>query len=128
MKCKQFILWEQGQLDITVWKAHVATCAQCRQALQINEAIAAALVPPAAPAELVEKVFAKTTRRKSWLVRWRAALVGGVAAVLVAVGLVYNLTQPAAFNAAELVSYMQQTGQDEYSLFLSDLDTFEQEF
>ena len=128
MKCTQLILWEQGKLSETVWKAHTTACAQCRQTLQLQDAISAALVPAAAPAELVEQVFAKTTRRKNWFVRWRAALVGGVAAVLVAVGLVYNLTQPSAFNAAELVSYMQQTGQDEYRTFLSDLDILEQEF
>lgn len=128
MKCKQLILWEKGQLDQAAWEAHAATCAQCKQELALHGAISAALVPPAAPAELVEKVFAKTTRRKSWLVRWRVALAGGVVAVLVAVGLVYNLTQPTAFNATELVSYMQQTGQDEYSTFLSDLEILEKEF
>ena len=130
MKCNQLILWEQGNIDETAWKAHAASCAQCRQVLQVQEGLAAALVPSAAPAELVEKVFAKTTRRKSWLVRWRAALAGGVVAVLVAVGVVYNFTQPTAFNATELVSYMQQNGnmQDEYSTFLSDLEILEKEF
>lgn len=94
----------------------------------LHEAISAALVPPAAPAELVEKVFAKTTRRKNWLVRWRAALAGGVVAILVAVGLVYNLSRPRAFDAPALVAYMQQNEQGEYQTFLSDLNAFEQEF
>lgn len=130
MKCKQASLFEQGRLDESAWQAHAVTCAECGKLKALHEAISAALVPPAAPAELVEKVFAKTTRRRSWLVRWQAVLIGGVAAVLVAVGLVYNLTQPAAFNPAELVSYMQQNGntQDEYSTFLSDLDILEKEF
>ena len=128
MKCKQAILFKQGRLDERAWKSHAATCVECGKLQAMHEAIAAALVPPAAPAELVDKIFAKTTRRKSWLVRWRAALAGGVAVIAVAVGFVYNLSQPKAFEAPELVAYMQQIGQGEYQTFLSDLTTFEQEF
>lgn len=94
-----------------------------------EDAIEQALAAPAAPAELVEKVFAQTTRRPSWWVRWRAVLAGSMAAVLVGIGL-YAMHEEKAtpFNSAELVAYMNQTGSDEYNTFLSDLEILEQEF
>ncbi len=128
MKCDKLTLLEQGKLEYTAWTQHANTCPVCREMLRTQEAISAALTAPAAPAELVEKVFAKTTRKRSWLVRWRAVLASGAAILLVAVGAVYHLREPQPFNATDLVAYMHQNTQDEYDTFLSDLDIFEQEF
>ena len=93
-----------------------------------DEAIEQALTAPAAPAHLVEKVFAKTTRRPSWLVRWRKVLAGSMAVLLVGIGVYAWHQESAPFNHAELVAYMSQTHSDEYATFLSDLELFEQEF
>ncbi len=94
---------------------------------KLDQAIHRALAPAAAPAELVERVFAKTTRRKSWLARYKMALAGAVAAVLVAVSVgVHFHTAP--FENADLVAYMSQTQNDEYATFLSDLDLLEETF
>lgn len=96
---------------------------------KLERAIGQALAAPAAPAELVEKVFAKTTRRKSWWVRYKMALVGGVAAVIVGVCVgVGSYVHNASLSQAEFAAYISQTQNDEYTLFLSDLDLFEQEF
>ena len=96
---------------------------------KLERAIAQALAAPAAPAELVEKVFAKTTRRKSWWVRYKMALVGGISAVIVGVCVgVGSYVHNASVGQAEFAAYMIQTQNDEYTLFLSDLDLFEQEF
>ncbi len=96
---------------------------------KLESAIAQALAAPAAPAALVEKVFAQTTRRKSWWVRYKMALAGGVAAVVVAVCVgVGSYVHNASVSQADFVAYMSQTQNDEYTLFLSDLDLFEQEF
>lgn len=94
-----------------------------------EEAINQALAAPAAPAELVEKVFAKTTRRPPWWVRYKMALAGGVTAVIVAVCVgVGHFVHTPSYDRAQVVMYMSQTEQDEYATFLSDLDLFEQEF
>ncbi len=93
-----------------------------------DEAIEHALTAPAAPAHLVEKVFAKTTRRPSWFMRWRRVLAGSMAVLLVGIGMYAWHRDAAPFNNAELVAYMSQTNSDEYAAFLSDLDVFEQEF
>ena len=94
-----------------------------------EDAIGQALVAPAAPAQLVDKVFAKTTRRPSWWVRYTMALVGGVTAVVVAVCVgVGHFVHTPSYDNAKLVVYMSQMQGDEYATFLSDLDLFEQEF
>ena len=96
---------------------------------QLENAIQQALTAPAAPAQLVEKVFAKTTRRPSWWVRYKMALAGGVVAVVVAVCVgVGSYLHTASVSQAEFASYMSQMQGEEYTLFLSDLDLFEQEF
>ena len=91
--------------------------------------ISQALEAPAAPAQLVEKVFAKTTRRPSWWVRYKMALVGGVTAVVVAVCVGVGMgSRSVPLDNGKLVVYMSQTQQDEYATFSSDLDLFEQEW
>ena len=96
---------------------------------KLESAIRQALTAPAAPAELVDKVFAQTTRRKSWWARYKMALAGGVAAVVVAVCVgVGSYVHNASLSQAEFAAYISQTQNDEYALFLSDLDLFEQEF
>lgn len=95
---------------------------------KLDQAIHRALAPAAAPAELVEQVFAKTTRRKSWLARYKMVLAGGVAAVLVAVSVGVGYFHTTPFDNAELVAYMSQTQNDEYATFLSDLNLLEETF
>lgn len=87
-----------------------------------------ALAAPAAPAQLVERVFAKTTRRRSWWARYKLALAGGVAAVVMAVCVGVGHFHQTPLDNGEWVAYMSQTQTDEYTTFLSDLDIFEQEF
>ena len=96
----------------------------------LEEAISQALAAPAAPAELVERVFAKTTRRQSWFARYKMALIGGVAAVVVGVcvSVGHFVHTTPSYDRAQLVVYMSQATQDEYATFLSDLDLFEEEF
>lgn len=132
MTCKQVLLYQSGELssqEAEAFKKHLATCKDCQARLALASATEQSLMAPAAPAELVEKVLLKTTRRVSVWKRFRAVLVGGVAAVAIAVGVgVHMWQQPSSFNNTELVAYMSQSNQDEYATFLSDLDLFEQTF
>ena len=128
MKCNQWMLYEQGQLSAADFQKHAASCPICRQEAHWAQALQAALIPPAAPAALVEAVFAKTTRKPGWFTRWRTVLAGSMAAVLLAAGVYVTAFHTGPFNNAELVAYMSETGQDGYSSFLQDLNLFEQEF
>lgn len=94
----------------------------------LQEAISAALVPPAAPAQLVDKVFAQTTRRPAWFVRWRKVLAGSMAALLMGAGVYAIHHRTDGLNRTELVAYMSAQTSDDYAAFLSDLELLEQEF
>ena len=125
MTCKQWLLFQEGSLSTADFKAHTAKCPACQAQAQWDEAICQALTAPAVPANLVERVLAKTTRRKSMWARWRAVLVGGVAVLAIAVGVGVSVMQPATFTNTELVAYMSQSTQDDYATFSSDLDLLE---
>ena len=95
---------------------------------KLEDAIHQALAAPAAPARLVEQVFAKTTRRPGWWVRYKTALVGGVAAVLVGVCVSVGYFHRAAQQEDAELIYMKHAHLEEYAAFVSDLNLFEQEF
>lgn len=95
----------------------------------MEQAIAQALAAPAAPAALVEQLFAKTTRRQSIWARYKMALIGAVTAVLVALCVgVGSYYRSQAQSQADFAAYVSQVQNDEYALFLNDLNLFEQEF
>ena len=129
MTCKQVLLYQSGELtpqEAQAFKKHLATCKACQAQIALANAMEQSLTAPAAPAELVEKVLLKTTRRPSLLKRFRIVLAGSVAMVALAVGVgMYVRQQPAATNA-EFVTYMSQTDQNEYVMFSQDLDLLEQ--
>lgn len=125
MTCKQWNLFQQGAVSAADFKAHAAQCPACQAQARWDDALSQALIAPAAPADLVERVLAKTTRRKSVWARWRAVLVGGVAALVIAVGVGVRMMQPDPFTNTELVAYMSQSTQDDYATFLNDLDLLE---
>lgn len=131
MTCKQVLLYQSGELtpqEAAAFKQHLATCKACQARLAWAQTVEQSVNAPAAPAELVERVLLKTTRRPSVWKRFRAVLVGGVAAIAIAVGVGVHMWQQPTFTNTELVAYMSQSNQDEYATFLSDLDLFEQTF
>lgn len=128
MTCKQVLLYQSGELtpqEQEAFKKHLATCKACQAQITLANAAEQGLVAPAAPAELVEKVLLKTTRRPSLLKRFRVVLAGSVAMVALAVGVGMYVRQGAVTNA-EFVTYMSQTSQNEYVTFSQDLDLLEQ--
>ncbi len=125
MTCKQWYLFQVGQLTAVDFKAHAATCRTCQAYEQWDKALSTALTASAAPAQLVERVLAQTTRRKNWWMQWKMVLVGGLTVLLLALGIGIRLSQPTAFNHTELVAYMSQTTQDEYTTFSNDLNLLE---
>ena len=125
MTCKQWFLFEEGLLSATEFKAHAVSCPACQAKTQWEETLSQVLIAPAAPAALVDRVLAKTTRCKSRWARWRAVLIGGVAALVIMVGMGVRMMHPTPFTNTELVAYMSQSTQDDYATFLSDLDLLE---
>ena len=130
--CEQILIYAQGELPLDQQQAmreHVKTCAACQKELAFLTRINQALVPPAAPAGLVDKVFAKTTRKKSWFGAWKKALAGA-AAMGVALVLFVDLhhAPKTAFDAREIVAYMNADLVEDYQLFDADLSAWEEDF
>ena len=111
------------------FEAHLEKCPSCQKELAFIRRIDQSLSAPAAPASVVEELFAKTTRKKSFLAGWRPVFAStallGVALFVTFMGL-----QPdkAAFDANEVIAYMSENLDAEYQSFAEDLAAFEEEF
>lgn len=132
--CEQLLLYAQGGLegaDKTAFETHLAACRSCQKELAFLKRVDAALVPPAAPQSAVERIFAKTTRKKPFFagLRWKPALAG---AAMLGLGIFIFLAglQPdkTAFDAREVIAYMSENLDAEYLSFADDLAALESEF
>ena len=78
-ECKQMMLYLAGELnpqEESVFKRHLAACRACRAELTLWQAAQEPGQAPAAPAPVVEALFAKTTRKpKFWQAFFRPAWV-----------------------------------------------------
>ncbi len=130
--CEKVMLYASNELDGTekaAFEKHLQACAACRAELALLRRTEEALAAPAAPASVVDELFAKTTRRKSFFAGWKPALAGtallGLGLVMVLAGLQPDKT---AFDASEVIAYMSENLDEEYLNFSNDLALFEQEF
>ena len=130
--CENLMLYASGELEAqnkAAFERHLQMCAACRAELALLRRTEEALAAPAAPAAVVEKLFSKTTRCKSFFAGWKPALAGtallGVGIFMLLAGLHPDKT---AFDASEVIAYMSENLDDEYLSFSNDLDLFEQEF
>ena len=134
--CDKVMLYAYGELpeeERVSFRRHLAQCAQCRAELKFVQAQQAALLAPAAPAELVDAVFAKTTRRspaKSWLAGLKP-LWSGVFVAVLAVGLFtggWIMEHRPGYDSQEVIAYMANNLDEEYQIFASDLAQQEADF
>ncbi len=130
--CEELMQYASNELDAeqkAAFEKHLYNCPSCRMELDLLRRLDGALAAPAAPASVVEKVFAKTSRRKSFFAGWKPALAGtallGVGMFMVLAGL---HPDKAAFDATEVIAYMSENLDEEYLNFSNDLSLFEQEF
>ncbi|MBO4675671.1 MAG: zf-HC2 domain-containing protein [Elusimicrobiaceae bacterium] len=130
--CNDVLLYAQGALpegQKVAFEAHLKTCRACQAELAFLAKLDESLTAPAAPQRVVDELFARTTRKKSvWArfkVAWTAAAFSAVCVGIFA----FNLFAPrAAFNASELVAYMNTGVENEYSIFASELTDMEDYF
>nr|QGT50707.1 hypothetical protein Elusimicrob1349_1770 [uncultured Elusimicrobia bacterium] len=132
--CEQILLYAQGELagaEKAAFETHLASCPSCQKELLFLRRMDEALVPPAAPQSVVEGIFAKTTRKKSFFagVSWKPALAG---AAMLGLGIFVFLAglQPdkTAFDAREVIAYMSENLDAEYLSFAEDLSAWEEDF
>ena len=133
--CEKILLYAQHDLpadEQQAMQAHIQTCAACQKQLAFLNRVEEAFVPPAAPSDLVDKVFAKTTRKKSFFARFKMALVSAATVAVLAVIVVANWQSApqttSGFDAQEVVAYLTANPDEEYELFASDLAAMEEDF
>ncbi len=128
--CEQILLYAQGELnadDKAAFEAHLKTCGACQAELKFLAKLDEGLTPPAAPQRAVDKLFARTTRKKSIWARFKWELAGLTAAACGAFVWTF-LPAHQAFNAHELVAYMNISADDEYGSFAQELTDMENYF
>ncbi|MCQ2410867.1 MAG: zf-HC2 domain-containing protein [Elusimicrobiaceae bacterium] len=130
--CENILLYAQGELpetDRAAFEAHLKACPSCQAELKFLQKLDEGLSAPAAPQRVVDKLFARTTRKKTLWARfklaWTAAAVVAVLAGVVAVK-IHPAVQP--FEAAELVAYVNEDAGDEYTVFAQELTDMEAYF
>lgn len=131
--CENAALYFYGEMDTqeaAAFKKHLPGCSKCQKELEFLELTQAALVPPAAPQSVVERVMAPAAARVSrWSLSWKKVLVGVCAAFLLGLGLTAGLKQQPGVSAADgLLGQIIQEYEDEYLAFAADLDLFEMDF
>lgn len=135
MNCnEQVLLYTAGELsenEKKSFEAHLKTCPKCQAALRFVTQVEENLSAPAAPAALVDKVFAKTTRKRKahWLWGWKPVLTGvamlGMGLLCVAT---FNHTDKTAPISDDFTTYVSENLDEDYQTFESDLDLFETYF
>ena len=130
--CEQAALYFYGELDekqAAQFKAHLDGCEACRNELDFLKQTQAALVPPAAPAAVVEQVLRKAKPLPWWRRVYRPALA---AVLLCAIGVWSFLGAPSGKNLADdtvdWTAYISTEADAEYNSFVSDFEAFEAEF
>lgn len=130
MKCENLLLYVNGELDAgqtAAFKEHLQTCAACRRQLQFLERADEALAAKAAPEEVINRLFAKTTRKKRFLTGWKPVLAGVLAASILGFLILPSSDNDRAVRR-EVLAYVQYDLDEDYQNFASDLALFESEF
>lgn len=130
-ECKNIMLYLAGELnpqERAAFKRHLVECRACRAELTLWQAAQEQVQAPAAPAPVVEALFAKTTRKpKFWQAFFRPAWVAcALAAVLVAGGLMWQ--ERPGYDSREVMAYMNTHLEEDYQTFALDLAQLEAEF
>ena len=131
--CEQVLLYAQGELtseEKQAFEKHLAACPACQEEVAFLKKIDEGLVIPAVPAQVVDKLFARTTRKKSVWARFNKLAWTACGALAVATGVfLVSVSSPRPFDAHDLVAYMSSTSaDDEYTSFAQELTDMENYF
>lgn len=131
-ECENLALYFYGEMEpqqAAAFKQHLQHCAHCQQEMAFMQQMQAALLPPAAPQALTERVLvqARPVRRWSWVFKPALALV-----LLLGIGGFFWRMGPAVSALDDtgdgFLAYISAEADEEYNSFVSDFEAFEEQF
>lgn len=130
--CEQAALYFYGELDpaqAAQFKAHLPSCPACQKELAFLEKMQAALVPPAAPQAVVERVLQRPQVVSFWRRWYKPVLTGALLLSLAVGGFIGRISwQNSSEYTPQWLAYVSDDLDEEYNNFLTDFETFENEF
>ena len=130
MKVALYFYNEMTTAERTAFEAHLSQCPQCQKELLFLKKTQEALVPAAAPQDLVEKVLQKTKPVPFWHKMFKPALAF---ATISAVGVCWfvNGSHPSYQTTnytVDWVACISMKTDAQYNDFIEDFEVFESEF
>lgn len=130
--CEQAALYFYGEMDANqraAFKAHLDTCPACRKELAFLEQTQAALVPPAAPEQVVEAVLRKPEPISFWRRFSKPVLAASLIVCLCVGGFVGRaVLQNNTEDTPGWLAYVSDELDTDYDSFLMDFEAFEEDF
>lgn len=134
-ECENVTLYFYGELEqaqTDAFKAHLKQCPRCRQELELLAQTQEALIPPAAPQSVVERVLAPAQAKPIIGYLRRILRPALTAVLLIGVGVYMFVAGPKPEqwldDGRELVAYISEEADAEYNQFVTDFEAFENEF
>ena len=130
--CKEVALYFYGEMDAkqrAAFKAHLDTCPACRKELAFLEQTQAALVPPAAPEQVVQAVLRKPEPISFWRRCSKPVWAFSLIVCLCVGGFVGRaVLQNNTEDTPAWLTYVSDDLDAEYDSFLTDFEVFEKDF
>ena len=132
-ECEKILLYAQHELapeEEQAMKTHIQTCNSCQEQLAFLNQLDQALVAPAVPADVVDRVLAQTSRKKTAFFSWKK-IVAVAATALIGIVVWMDVAHHSvsdSFAGEDLVAYMQKNLDQEYQWMEEDLAAMEEYF
>lgn len=128
-KILQYVQHELSPQEDAAMRTHIQTCPSCQSEIAFLNKMDEALQPKGAPADLIDRVFAQTTRKERRFFSWKKILAATVMVLVAGVVLLdVHHTSSVGFDEQELVAYVQDYMDEQYQWLEDDLSAMEEDF
>ena len=132
-ECENMTLYFYGELEpqqAAAFQEHLAHCPHCQREMAFLQQTQQALVPPAAPEQVVQGALAPALAGKGW---WRRVFKPALATALVlGAGVFLFISGPFGSrfddDGQEWMAYISAEADEEYNSFVADFEAFEAKF
>ena len=128
--CEQVALYFYGEMSApqaAQFKKHLNSCAACQREMAFLQATQAALVPPAAPQAVVERVLQRH-KVPFWKRLYKPALGGALVLLLGVYGFFRLPLHHTEQTTQDWIAYVSVESDEQYQSFVTDFEAFETDF